>query len=41
MLHPGESHHVTGIVDGGPRIITFLVDGVLCDGGDERRVSPG
>ena len=24
------------IVDGGPNIITFVVDGVLCDGGSSR-----
>ncbi len=28
--------HVVITVDGGPKIITFVVDGVLCDGGDER-----
>ena len=27
---------MTIIVDGGPRCITFLVDGRLCDGGDGR-----
>ncbi|MCC6487256.1 MAG: FAD-dependent oxidoreductase [Candidatus Hydrogenedentes bacterium] len=28
-------HHVAMIVDGGPRIATFVVDGILCDGGEE------
>jgi len=28
-------------VDGGPGIVTFMVDGVLCDGGDERRIGWG
>jgi len=37
LLRPGEPHHVVAIVDGGPRIVTFVVDGVLCDGGEARR----
>jgi hypothetical protein len=28
-------------VDGGPKIITFMVDGVLCDGGTERQFGWG
>ncbi len=36
LLEPGKVHHVTVIVDGGPKVITFIVDGVLCDGGEER-----
>ncbi|MBN2310617.1 MAG: exo-alpha-sialidase [Candidatus Hydrogenedentes bacterium] len=36
LLMAGEWHHVAAIVDGGPKIITFVVDGVLCDGGTER-----
>lgn len=32
----GARHHVTVIVDGGPKIITFVVDGRLCDGGPSR-----
>jgi hypothetical protein len=28
-------------VDGGPKIITFVVDGVLCDGGTERQFGWG
>jgi hypothetical protein len=28
-------------VDGGPKIITFVVDGVLCDGGDQRQFGWG
>jgi hypothetical protein len=34
LSEPGL-HHVAIIVDGGPRIVTFVVDGVLCDGGAE------
>jgi hypothetical protein len=26
-------HHVAIIVDGGPNVISFVVDGILCDGG--------
>ncbi|NQU22037.1 MAG: exo-alpha-sialidase [Candidatus Nealsonbacteria bacterium] len=33
LLRPNTSHHVAVIVDGGPKIITFVVDGRLCDGG--------
>lgn len=36
MLTPGKTHHVTIVVDGGPRIISFAVDGALCDGGKTR-----
>lgn len=36
LLKPGRVHHVTIVVDGGPGIITFIVDGVLCDGGESR-----
>ena len=36
LLKPGKTHHVTAIVDGGPSIITFVVDGKLCDGGERR-----
>lgn len=36
LLVAGRTHHVTVIVDGGPRIITFVVDGRLCDGGESR-----
>lgn len=33
MLGVGEWHHVVFIVDGGPGIVTCIVDGKLCDGG--------
>ena len=36
VLKPGTWHHVALIVDGGPKIISFVVDGVLCDGGQFR-----
>lgn len=36
LLKPQTLHHIVAIVDGGPKIITFLVDGWLCDGGTSR-----
>ncbi len=41
LLRPGALHHVIAIVDSGPRIITFLVDGQLCDGGAHRQYGWG
>ena len=32
----GQWQHVVAIVDTGPGVISFVVDGVLCDGGDAR-----
>lgn len=40
-LRVGEWQHVTVIVDGGPRIITWIVDGVLNDGGAVREFGWG
>ncbi len=37
LLQAGKRHHVAVIVDGGPKVISFVVDGVLCDGGTARR----
>jgi hypothetical protein len=37
LLKPGRLHHITVTVDGGPKIMTFVVDGVLCDGGTFRQ----
>jgi len=36
LLQPGKLHHIVAIVDQGPRIITFVIDGLLCDGGSAR-----
>lgn len=36
VLTAGKLHHVAIIVDGSPRIISFVIDGILCDGGDAR-----
>ena len=32
LIQSDRWHHVVIIIDGGPKIITFVVDGVLCDG---------
>jgi len=40
-LTAGKLQHVAVIVDGGPRIITFIIDGVLNDGGDARQFGWG
>ena len=37
LLKTGTLHHVVVTVDGGPRVITFVVDGTLCDGGADRQ----
>ena len=36
VLQAGKPHHAVVTVDGGPKIITFVIDGTLCDGGDQR-----
>jgi hypothetical protein len=41
VLAAGKTHHVVITVDGGPKIVTFIVDGVLCDGGDQRQFGWG
>jgi len=41
ILEVGKLHHVAAIVDGGPKIITFVVDGRLCDGGEYRQFGWG
>ncbi len=41
LLTPEAWHHLVVIVDGGPKIITFVVNGVLCDGGDFRQFGWG
>jgi hypothetical protein len=37
LLTLAGPHRVTAIVDNGPKIITWLVDGKLCDGGKSRQ----
>ena len=41
IIKAGTRHHVAIIVDGGPKVITFVVDGILCDGGQARRYGWG
>jgi hypothetical protein len=40
-LAPDEGNHVCIIVDGGPKLILFVINGVLCDGGEERQFGWG
>jgi len=41
LLRPGNLHHVGFVVDAGPKIITVLVDGLVCDGGPYRQYGWG
>ncbi|MBI5822304.1 MAG: hypothetical protein HZA88_25285 [Verrucomicrobia bacterium] len=41
VVKPGKPQHVAITVDGGPKIITFVVNGILCDGGNERQFGWG
>jgi hypothetical protein len=46
MLRESAQHHVVICIDGGPKIISIFIDGILCDGGVQRqfgwgRFSPG
>jgi hypothetical protein len=40
-LEPGRLHHVAVNVDGGPKVISFVVDGRFCDGGHFRQFGWG
>jgi hypothetical protein len=40
-VEAGKLHHLVITVDGGPKIVTFVVDGVLGDGGDARQFGWG
>jgi len=35
LLAPGKSNHVAFLVDGGPKMISIAVNGILCDGGKD------
>jgi len=35
-LEAGRQHHVVVIVDGGPKVIAFVIDGILCKGGNRK-----
>jgi hypothetical protein len=41
VIKAGKRHHLTIIVDGGPKVIIFVVDGNLCDGGEFRQFGWG
>jgi len=41
LLKKNTLHHVVFTVDGGPRIISVVVDGKLCDGGSDRQYGWG
>jgi hypothetical protein len=41
LFKPRVLHHIVFIVDGGPKIISIVVDGVLCDGGRYRQYGWG
>lgn len=41
LLQPNKDHYVSIIVEGGPKIISFVVDGILNDGGDTRQFGWG
>lgn len=36
VLQPGQRHHVTVIVDGGPKVISYVIDERFNDGGTQR-----
>ncbi|MFO8014304.1 MAG: exo-alpha-sialidase [Phycisphaerae bacterium] len=40
-LSAGRWQHVVATIDGGPKIVTFVVDGRLCDGGEARQYGWG
>ena len=41
MLQVGRTQHVAVIVDGGPKLILFVIDGILNDGGESRQFGWG
>lgn len=41
LLKAGKLHHIIAVVDGGPKIITFVTDGQLNDGGEFRQFGWG
>ena len=40
-LRPGQRQHIAAVVDGGPKIVTFVIDGTLNDGGESRQFGWG
>lgn len=41
VVREGEPTHVVVTIDGGPKVITFVINGVLGDGGDDRQFGWG
>lgn len=41
MLTTEKEHYIGIVVDGGPKIISFIIDGKFCDGGDYRQFGWG
>jgi hypothetical protein len=41
LLKCGVEHHIGIVVDGGPKIIFFVIDGKFCDGGDFKQFGWG
>jgi hypothetical protein len=41
LLEDDGFHHVAVIVDGGPKIVSFIIDGAFDDGGDHRQFGYG
>ncbi len=41
LLQPGQWHHVAFVADGGPDVITVVIDDRLCDGGEARQYGWG
>lgn len=41
LIKPNQEHYISIIVDGGPRVISFIVDGKFDDGGDTRQFGWG
>ena len=41
IIKKGNWHHVGIIIDGGPKIISFVIDGKFCDGADYKQFGWG
>jgi hypothetical protein len=41
VLEAGKEHHISIMVDGGPKIISLIIDGQICDGGEYRQFGWG
>ena len=41
LLEAGTRHHLGVVIDGGPNVITYVIDGSVNDGGDQRQFGWG